>query len=348
MKKIINTAIVGFGLSGKVFHAPFIHLHPGFHLSKVVERHKEESKEIYPEVEVVKEYMDLLRDDSIDLIIICTPNTLHNEMAREALNAGKHIVIEKPFTPTYAEANELISLAETVDKKIFVYQNRRWDGDFLTIEKLIHSGILGEIEWYEAHFDRYRPEMEAGKWRDEPLPGGGILYDLGSHLIDQVLHLFGLPASIKAEIEMQRKGSPVDDFFKIELEYQGMKVLLTAGMNVKELGPRFIVHGNRGSYIKYGIDPQEEKLRSGALPQGENWGTENEKNWGYLTMEDEHVEFDGQIETRPGRYQSFYENVFDVIINQSEMQINPKEGADVIRIIELAFKSASLGEAVKL
>lgn len=348
MKKIINTAIVGFGLSGKVFHAPFIHSNPNFKLAKVLERHKEESKMIYPEVDIVKDFGEVLNDKSIELIVICTPNTFHYSMVKDALNSGKHVIVEKPFTPTCTEAIELIKISEKVNKSIFVYQNRRWDGDFLTIEKLINSGLLGDVEWFEAHFDRFRPEMEIGKWRDKPIPGGGILFDLGSHLIDQALYLFGLPLSLKADVEAQRKGSLVDDYFKIEMEYPGKKVILTAGMNVKDLGPRFIIHGHRGSFVKYGIDPQEESLRNGNLPQGDNWGTENEKDWGYLTMEDEHVEFDGQVETQAGCYPCFYENVYEVIINQLEMKIKPTEAADVIRIIELAFKSAESGKPIIL
>jgi len=334
MHSIINTAIVGFGLSGRAFHAPFLHVHPGFQLTKVVERHRDESKQLYPEITVVNDFKELLDDKLLDLIVICTPNTLHFPMAKAALLAGKHIVIEKPFTPTSSEALELIGIAKKVNRKVFVYHNRRWDGDFLTIKKILKS------EWYEVHFDRFRPELEPGKWRDEAKPGGGILFDLGSHLIDQALTLFGLPDKLNADIQSQCSGSQVDDYFRLELNYPDMKAILTASMKVKEGGPRFIIHGSRGSYVKYGIDPQEEALRNRNIPNSKDWGKENEKGWGYLTMEDEHIEFDGQIETMPGCYQCFYENVYDVLVNQKEMYVLPGEAAEVIRIIELSFESA--------
>ena len=227
MPDVINTAIIGFGLSGKVFHAPFIHTHPGFHLSVVVERHEQLSKTIYPYVDILKDYSFLLEDHTIDLVVVATPNVYHFPMVRELLHAGKHVVVEKPFVPTSAEADELISLAKRVEKKIFVYHNRRWDGDFLTIKKLINDGRLGEVKYYEEHFDRYSPEMKAGAWRDEAIPGGGILYDLGSHLIDHCLFLFGMPESIKASIKAERKGSPVDDYFNLELKYPYMSAVLT-------------------------------------------------------------------------------------------------------------------------
>ena len=347
MHSIINTAIVGFGLSGRVFHAPFLHVHPGFQLTKVVERHKAESKQLYPDITVVNDFKELLDDKSLELIVICTPNTLHFSMAKAALLAGKHIVIEKPFAPISTEAYELIKIAKQVNRKIFVYQNRRWDGDFLTIKKILKSGLLGKIQWYEVHFDRFRPEIESGKWRDEPKPGGGILFDLGSHLINQALTLFGLPDKLNADIQSQRSGSQVDDYFRLELNYPDMKAVLTAGMKVKDIGPRFIIHGSRGSFVKYGIDPQEEALRNGNLPNSKNWGKEKEKDWGYLTMEDEHIEFDGQIETMPGCYHCFYKNVYDVLVNKKEMNILPGEAAEVIRIIELAFESAKNNLEIK-
>ena len=339
MQQIINTGIIGFGLSGRVFHAPFIHTHQGFNLIKVVERHKEDSKKVYPYVEVVRNYKDLLTDKDIDLVVVATENTLHFPMVRESLLAGKNVVVEKPFTPVSSEADELIELSEQTGKKIFVYQNRRWDGDFLTIKRVIKEGLLGEVQEYEAHFDRYKPQLIRGKWRDEKKPGGGILYDLGSHLIDQALQLFGKPESLIADIYAQRPGSKVDDYFRLELFYPSTKVILTAGMMVKEPGPRFIIHGTNGSFIKYGIDPQEEALTNGRMPEGEKWGVEVEKNWGFLTTESDDEQVDGRIVTEPGNYMKFYDNVYDVIVNNAEQAVKPGEARDVIRIIETAFES---------
>jgi predicted dehydrogenase len=346
MQQIINTGIIGFGLSGRVFHAPFIHTHQGFNLIKVVERHKEDSKKVYPYVEVVRNYKDLLTDKDIDLVVVATENTLHFPMVRESLLAGKNVVVEKPFTPVSSEADELIELSEQTGKKIFVYQNRRWDGDFLTIKRVIKEGLLGEVQEYEAHFDRYKPQLMPGKWRDEKKPGGGILYDLGSHLIDQALQLFGKPESLIADIYAQRPGSKVDDYFRLELFYPSTKVILTAGMMVKEPGPRFIIHGTNGSFIKYGIDPQEEALTNGRMPEGEKWGVEVEKNWGFLTTESDDEQVDGRIVTEPGNYMKFYDNVYDVIVNNAEQAVKPGEARDVIRIIETAFESNKYGKTV--
>ncbi len=330
--KKINTAIIGFGLSGKVFHAPFLHTHSGFNLKKIVERNHNHSKKIYPYVEVLSDYKELLEDQSLDLIVVATPNTTHYTMVKECLLAGKHVVVEKPFTPTAKEADELIEIAKTQKKNIFVYHNRRWDGDFLTIQKMLNDHILGDIYEYEAHFDRYTPKLSSN-WRDENKAGGGILFDLGAHLIHQAICLFGSPKKIKANIQSQRKNSPVDDYFRLELKYPQAKIILTAGMMVKELGPRFTLKGSKGIFTKYGIDPQEESLKKGLMPNKNNWGQEDLKNWGKIASGNTYK----QIETIAGNYMGFYNNVYDVMINHKEMIVKPEEAREVIRIIEKSF-----------
>jgi len=339
MDRIIQTAIIGFGLSGRVFHAPFLHTHPGFKLTKVVERHGNSSKELYPEVEVVRNYKDLLKDKTLELIVIATPNILHFDLAREFLMTGKHVVIEKPFTPSSAEADELIILTEKTGKKIFVFQNRRWDGDFKTVQHVAYQCYLGEILEFEAHFDRFAPGARRSAWRDEPLPGGGVLYDLGSHLIDQALVLFGLPQAVFADIRTQRPHSKVDDCFEVNLYYEKIKVTLKASVFVKEKGPRYILHGTKGSFIKYGIDPQEEMLKQGLMPDTEDWGKEDPDYWGILNADLHGQQFYGTIETEPGNYMGFYDNVHDVLNKGAEQVVWPEEARNVIRIIELAFES---------
>ncbi|MEN8120676.1 MAG: oxidoreductase [Bacteroidota bacterium] len=336
-KNKINTGIIGYGLSGKVFHAPFLHTHTGFNLKKIVERNSTESKKIYPYIEIVKDHQNLLQDDSLDLIVIGTPNTLHFPMVKECLLAGKHVIVEKPFTPTSKEADELIKISEETKRKIFVYHNRRWDGDFLTIKKVLDGNLLGDLYEYEAHFDRYTPELGTN-WRDENIPGGGILYDLGAHLIDQALNLFGQPDKLNADIQAQRENSPVDDYFRLKLEYPNLNVVLTAGMMVKELGPRFTLKGSNGTFTKFGIDPQEEELKNGQMPNVENWGKEKEENWGVLDTTTEGEYCNCQIETLPGNYMGFYDNVYNVIINNEEMIVKPEEARNVIKIIEMAFE----------
>jgi predicted dehydrogenase len=335
----IKTAIIGFGLSGKVFHAPFLHTHPGFSLAKVVARHGQAAKDLYPEVKIVRDYKELLRDDSLDLVVITTPNIYHFDQAKDLLMAGKHIVVEKPMTPTSAEADELMSIAEKVGKKIFVFQNRRWDGDFMTVQQVVYQGYLGELLEYEAHFDRFAPGPRRSAWRDEPLPAGGVLFDLGSHLIDQALVLFGLPHSVFADIRWQRPESRVDDWFEVNLYYNRLKVTLKASVFVKEPGPRYILHGTRGSFIKYGIDPQEEMLKEGLMPDLAGWGREEPDYWGILNADMHGQQFYGTIETEPGNYMGFYNNVYDVITKGAEQAVRPEEARNVIRIIELAFES---------
>jgi scyllo-inositol 2-dehydrogenase (NADP+) len=335
----IQTAIIGFGLSGRVFHAPFISAHSGFKLTKVVERQGNTSGDIYPDIEIVRDYKDLLKDAALEVVVIATPNILHFDMTRELLVSGKHVVVEKPFTPTSAEADELIKLSDETGKKIFVYQNRRWDGDFKTIQQVVYQRYLGEILEFEAHFDRFAPGPKRSAWRDEPLPAGGVLYDLGSHLIDQALVLFGLPHSVFADIRMQRTDSKVDDYFEISLYYSRLKVVLKASVFVKEPGPRYILHGTKGSFIKYGIDPQEEMLKQGLMPDSEDWGKEDPDYWGILNAELHGQQFYGTIESEPGNYMGFYDNVHNVITKGAEQVVRPEEARNVIRIIELAFES---------
>lgn len=347
MEKVLNTAIVGFGLSGKVFHAPFIHVHPGFRLTKVVERHSEIAKTIYPDVEIVRDLNAVLADNTIKIVVISTPNIYHFEMAMACLEAGKHIVVEKPFMPTSAEADEIIELAKQKELNVLVYQNRRWDGDFQTIKKLLEGKLLGETQYFEAHFDRFSPQRKRAAWRDEVLPGSGILYDLGSHLIDQVLSLFGNPLALKASIQKQRMNSMVDDFFEIELVYQQMKAIVTAGMLVEKPELRYLVNGSKGSYVKYGIDPQETALKNGEFPTKSGWGEEPPENWGIVTFVNNQLYFDGKVETERGNYLDFYENVYNVIVNKAEQEVKPEEARNVIRIIELAFESAKTNMEIK-
>lgn len=348
MENKIHTGIIGFGLSGKVFHAPFIHTHPGFELSVVVERHRSHSKEIYPAVSVVKDYRELLDNNKIELIIIATPNTQHYPMAVECLSAGKHVVIEKPFTPTSAEADKLISLSEKLGKKIFVYHNRRWDGDFLTIKKLISQGVFGQISYYKAHFDRYNPELKAGAWRNEDIPGGGILYDLGSHLIDQALVLFGLPDAVKAEIRKEREGSRVDDAFHLQLAYADKTVVLRAGMLVKDPGPRYMIRGSHGKYSKPGIDPQEARLKAGEMPSSHDFGKEDPGYWGTLEQ-GQAPPFDmTRIPTENGNYMAFYDGVYACLRKNKPMPVLPFQARDVIFIIEKSFESKEKNQFIKI
>lgn len=340
MSKVIQVGVVGYGFSAKVFHAPLITTVPHLKLTKVVERHDEKSKRDYPNVEVVKDLDQLLEDETIDLVVITTPNESHYPMAEKALLAGKHVVVDKPFTNTSQDAMKLIQLAEKQNKILSAYHNRRWDGDFQTVRQIVQKGLLGDLTEVEIHFDRYQKEINPQAWREENKPGSGILNDLGSHLIDQAQYLFGLPLAITADIRIQREGGKVDDSFDILLSYGALKVRVKAGMLVRERGPHFILHGTSGSFIKYGMDPQEAALNQGLKPEDESWGADSKEQWGKLNTDLNGMHFEGKLETHNGNYTAYYQNIYDVIANQQELIVKPEEAYNTMRIIELAIQSS--------
>lgn len=339
MTSQIRVGLIGYGIAGQVFHAPMINAVPELKLTKVVERHSERSRERYPWVEVVKEANTLFNDPAIDLVVIATPNVSHFELAQQALSAGKHVVIDKPFTTTSIQAQQLIDLAQQAQKILSVHHNRRWDGDFQTVKQLVEQGHLGRLVEYEAHYDRFRNTLKPGAWRETPDLGSGILFDLGSHLIDQAQVLFGLPQAITADIRSQRTEAKADDYFEIWLDYAELKVILRAGMLVRELGPHFILHGTEGSFVKYGMDPQEAALRKGLTPSEPDWGLEPQSQWGTLNTQMGGLHFYGQLETARGCYQAFYENVYQAI-EGAELAVKPEEARNTIRMIELALQSS--------
>ncbi len=344
----VNVGLVAFGMSGRIFHAPFLDHHPGFGLRTVVERHHEHSKAVYPDVTVVRSLKALLDDDSIDLVVITTPNSLHYEQTKRALESGKHVVVEKPFTITSREADDLIDLARQRDRMLAVYHNRRWDGDFLTVRRILNGRQLGRLVEFESHFDRFRNYLKPDSWREQGEPGNGMLYDLGSHLIDQALVLFGPPDQLTADIRTQREGGQIDDNFELILHYDDLKVTLKSCMLVREPGVRFILHGTKGSYVKYGLDPQEEALDRGRTPDEPGWGEEPEEHWGTLNTEFDGLHFIGRVETVPGQYQGFYENIYQVLTDDGDLMVKPHQARNVIRMIELARESNEDGRTIEV
>ena len=335
----INVGLIGYGMASRVFHAPFITTTPGLKLTKVFERQNSASKKEYPFVEIVRDVDQLLGDEEVDLIVVATPNSSHFELAGQALAAGKNVIVEKPFTIASAQAKELIDLANEKNLLLSVHQNRRWDGDFLTLQKLISADLLGTLVEYEAHYDRFRNYARGG-WKESD-EGTGVLYDLGSHLIDQAQVLFGLPQMITADIRVQRGFSRVVDNFELILHYERLKVTLKSGMLVREPLPRYILHGTKGSYVKYGLDPQEEALNQGRKPTEPDWGVEPKSQWGRINTEIDTLHFEGGIETVPGCYQAYYQNISAVLRGEAELAVNANEAFNTIRIIELALQSNS-------
>lgn len=344
--EIIHTALCSYGMSGVVFHGPLLEAHPGFKITKILERRKRESEGLHEDSEIVREYKQILADPEINLIVVNTPDHLHFEMASAAIQAGKHVVVEKPFTLRTDHATRLIHLASQKGVILTVFQNRRWDGDFLTVKEIIGSGKLGRLVDFESHFDRYRLEIQKS-WKDQST-GTGTLYNLGSHLVDQVLHLFGLPQQLYCDSRMLRDGARTDDSFDLLLHYPGFKCMVRSSYLVREPGPRFILHGTAGSYLKWGIDPQEEALKKGGVPGSENWGGEPESDWGKINAEIDGLETIGSYPTLAGNYLSFYDNVYGAIRNNETLAVAPEEARDVIRLIEAAYLSSREGRIITL
>lgn len=337
----IKTALVSFGISSRTFHAPFLTTMPEFELVTVLERKGDSAKEKYPFVRIVRTMEELLQQDDIELVVITSPNETHFPYAKMAMEAGKNVVLEKPFANTAAEALELVDIAKATGKTCAVYHNRRYVADFLTMKQIHEQKLLGELHEFEAHYDRYRPDPRTyGLWREKPIPGSGVFYDLGSHLLDQSLQLFGHPKFILADIRKQKPYSVVDDYFDVRLDYGFLKVLVKSGMLVREMGPRYMMHGTKGSFIKYGEDLQEELLKSGNLPLGEDWGKEPESQYGLI-----HTEIDGKLIREPypslkGGFGGFYQNLAGTIREGLPLKEKPEHGYNVIRLIELAFESS--------
>jgi scyllo-inositol 2-dehydrogenase (NADP+) len=335
----INVGLVGFGMAGQVFHAPLIHANPHMRLTHIVQRHPSPSEGKYPQTKIVRDIGTLLADASVDLVVIATPNISHFEMAAQSLRAGKHVVVDKPFTITSTDADQLIALSRKVNRVLSVFQNRRWDGDFLTVRQILAQKALGRVAEYESRFDRFRPALKPGAWREQALPGSGVLFDLGSHLIDQALLLFGRPDGIYADLRRQRDGAVALDNFEIHLDYSELKVTLKAGSLVCDPSPRFVLYGTEGSYVKFGLDPQEEALKQGASPTQPNWGTEPEGAWGTRTRCNGATVRE-KYPSLSGCYLEFYTNVVRAIAGEEELAVKPEQAREVIRLIELSQQSA--------
>ncbi len=346
--EIIRTALLSYGMSGSVFHAPLLQAHPSFNLYATVERKVANAKFRYPDIISLKKVEDVFADPNIELVIVNTPSDTHFDFARKALEAGKHVVVEKPFTVTADEATQLIELANANKKLLTVFQNRRWDGDFLTLKKVIDNQLVGKVVAVEMHYDRFRNFVEANTWKEEIGRGTGIVYNLGSHMIDQALVLFGLPQEVDARIGIQRPLGKVDDFYDIRLDYKTFQVTLKASYLVREEGPRYTIHGTHGSFIKYGIDPQEQALKDGDIPGKAGWGVDEKTFWGKLNTTLNDLHFVGSIETIPGNYLAFYDSLYESIRHQKTLAVPPQESADGIRIIEACYASNASRNAIKI
>lgn len=335
----IRTTLLSFGMSGRVFHAPFITEHPGFEFAGAWERSKKALNDYYPTAKSYDSLESVLQDETVSLIVVNTPTNSHYELAKKSLEAGKHVVVEKAFTTTAAEAEELKALAIKKDRKLSVFQNRRWDSDFRTVQHIISKGVLGDPVEVSFSYDRFNPALSPKLHKEIPGPGAGVVYDLGPHLIDQALALFGKPLAVFASLDVLRSTSQVEDYFEILLYYPKLHVRLRASYFVREPAPSYIVHGTKGSFLKTRGDVQEATLQTGLKPIGNDWGTESEQDHGLLHTEVEGKVVKERIKSLQGNYMEYYEGVYQSIANNQQPPVTADDGIRVMQVIEAAYKS---------
>jgi predicted dehydrogenase len=343
---IIRTGLCAFGMSGKVFHAPFLSCLPGFVFAAVVERHAKKAQERYPGVISYDSVEAMLADDSLDLIVVNTPSGSHYGYAEKALQAGRHVVVEKPFTATAAEAAGLMRLAREQGRLLCVFQNRRWDSDFLTVRQVIGENLLGTLIETEIRYDRYRVELNAQKpHKEKPGPAVGLLYDLGPHLVDEAIVLFGKPEAVSAIVRRHRPGSLVDDYFDLRLLYPGFTCILKSSLLAREPLPGYAVHGTLGSFIKSRADVQEARLQEGVSPCSPGWGEEPQDEWGLLHTEKEGKEVRERYPSVPGDYRQFFLGLHAALTAGAPPPVPLADSLLNIRIIEAAL-AADAGRRV--
>ena len=331
---MLNVGLVGFGFAGKVFHAPVIRAVEGLRLAAIVQRHGVPDP-LYTDVEFVRSVDELL-NRPIDLVVVATPNTSHHPIAKQCLLAGRHVVVDKPFTTTLAEAEDLVETAARQQRIVTVYQDRRYTGDFVTVLKVVTEGAVGRVVTFESHFDRFRPERKPNAWREEELPGSGVWFDIGPHLFDQALLLFGIPDAIGADIRVEREVAVVDDAFDVTLHYANVRALLRSSMLARPVGPTWIVHGTNGTFIKYGMDPQEGALKEGRTPAEPEWDAEPAELYGKLVT----AEGTRAVPTLRSSFAHYYENVRDAVLGKAQLAVTPEWSLDVMRGLLLALESS--------
>jgi scyllo-inositol 2-dehydrogenase (NADP+) len=336
----VPVGLVGYGLAGRAFHAPVITRVPGLQLTAIVQRHGGEAAQAYPAARIVRDVDELLAIPEIRLVVIASPNHTHFDFAKRALESGRDVLVDKPFATSMAEALELANLARTLGRVITVYQNRRYDGDFAAIRGVIASGVLGKIANFETHYDRFRPNLKVGVWREQVGPGNGIWFDIGPHLIDHAMTLFGEPEAITAEIRIVREKAVADDFFDVVLHYPGgLRALLSSSILAAATRPRFVLQGTQGSFTKHSYDPTELRLRAGTIPQHGAWGAEPEEDWGVLTLPEGEGFKQLRVPGAPVDYRNFYANLRDVLHGGAELAVSPQWALNVMQVLTLARES---------
>jgi scyllo-inositol 2-dehydrogenase (NADP+) len=358
--KCVRVGLVGFGFGGRVFHSSVIEAVEGLELYAIVQRKGNEAAKARPHAKILRSVEDLLKDTTIKLVVVSTPNATHLPIARQCLLADRDVVIDKPFALSSVEAAELIQLARSRKRLLSVFQNRRWDGDFLTVRKLLDSDRLGRLVMFESHYDRFRQLPRLHAWREDGSVGGGVLFDLGSHLVDQALVLFGVPQSVWASVRMEREGGRIDDSFDVCLRYAashaqtagsdplpaGPIVWLRATCLAREPGNRFTLNGTLGSFRKCGMDRQEAHLLAGDMFSSKPWGVEGPEHWGTLTVDEGGEPVSTRVPTEAGDYRGYYINIRDAIHGNAAVEVTPLQAWRTMRVLEMAVESNRSGATI--
>jgi predicted dehydrogenase len=337
-----RVALIGFGYAGRGFHAPLIVATPGLTLAVIGSRQGKSVGSTYADAEVVPDPLEAVRHPHVDLVVIATPNDTHAPLADAALRAGKHVVVDKPFTITLAEARALTAKAAEVGRLLSVFQNRRWDSDFLAIKQELAGGRIGEVVEFRSEFSRYRPEVR-DRWRERPGPGSGMWYDLGPHLIDQALVLFGAPETVQADLQVQRRGGSTVDWFQAVLGYGRRRVILESSMLAADTATRFVARGTRGSLAKRGGDPQEAQLKSGQTPGSPGWGRDPDP----LIFVSAETGAPMELVSPAGDWRSYYAAVRETVQGEGELPVTPAQATTVMAVIEAGMQSAAEGRVVR-
>lgn len=338
----IGVGLIGFGLAGRAFHAPVIRAVPGLKLLAILQRSGSEAAETYPDVRLVRSLDELLAIREIRLVVIATPNDSHAELAKRCLAAGREVVIDKPFATTVQEAVSVAQFAREHKRLITVYQNRRFDSDFGLVQNLLAQGRLGRIVRFETNYDRFRPQLKPGAWREKPSPGAGILFDLGPHLIDQALVLFGVPEAIAADVRLERDKAATDDAFDIAFHYSGgLRAVLRSTMLAAAPRPRFRIYGTEASFVKHSFDGQENQLRRGMIPTTTPWGLEPEEDWGVIARPAGEGFVQERLPSANCDYRDYYKNVRDAILGTAPLAVTPEQALNVMQVLELARESSA-------
>lgn len=340
MPSPFRVALIGYGFVGQTFHGPLLRSIPGLTLELVASRDAERVHADLPEIRVTADYLAAVQDPAIDLVVIASPNQTHAPLASAALAAGQHVVVDKPFTVTLAEARQLAAEAEQAGRLLSVFQNRRWDSDFLGLQEVLASGALGELTSLESRIERFRPEVRT-RWREAALPGSGLWFDLGPHLLDQALCLFGLPERLQAQLVRQRAGALTDDWFQVQLDYGARQVTLRAGMLAAGGVPRFLAQGTAGSWIKQGADRQEDALKAGVRPGGPGWGQDPDSGW-LITGDGERQ----ALPTPAGDHRRYYLALVEALAGRATNPVPPAQACALMALLEAAQRSSAEGRAL--